>query len=248
MSARMALEPAWVLHARPYRETSSIAELLTATQGRVGVVVRGARGSRRGSGNAIRQFAPLLVSWSGRGSLKSLTAAENDGKMLLLQGDALLAGIYLNELLLRVLKPFDAHEDLFPAYGGCLRRIAAGEALAPVLRQFEKDLLVEIGYAVSFSHSADDALPIEPAGEYVLVQGSGFVRVERAPSGIPGERLPGATLLCIGAGDYAAAETRRIARNLFRLLLEPYLGGYPLQSSRLLAASRSGTERSQADA
>jgi DNA repair protein RecO (recombination protein O) len=39
-------QPAYVLHARPYRETSLLLELLTLNDGRVGAIARGVRGAR----------------------------------------------------------------------------------------------------------------------------------------------------------------------------------------------------------
>ncbi|HNG48185.1 MAG TPA: recombination protein O N-terminal domain-containing protein, partial [Plasticicumulans sp.] len=56
------LEPAWVLHTRPYRDTSLLLELLTLTRGRVGAVARGARGPRSRSRGWLRpgQYAALI--------------------------------------------------------------------------------------------------------------------------------------------------------------------------------------------
>ncbi len=250
MSAVAPLEPAWVLHTRPYRETSQIADLLTAEFGRVDVVVRGARGRRRG-GTATRQFMPLLVSWSGRGSLKTLRTAEADGAPLALAGDALLAGLYVNELLLRVLRPMDPHEGLHAQYGRCLRGLNQPGSLAPALRQFERELLAAIGYAVSFTH-ASDGQAVVAGRQYAWVEDTGFVPLERAPAGQGAQSYCGSALLAIAGNDYSRADTREQARRLFRALLEPYLGGQPLRSSRLMAASRhvgnKAGERSQADA
>lgn len=247
MSAASALEPAWVLHTRPYRESSQIVDLLTAEFGRVDVVVRGARGRQRG-GTATRQFMPLLVSWSGRGSLKTLRSAESAGSALALHGDALLAGLYVNELLLRVLKPMDPHEGLYEHYGHCLRALVAADNLAPALRRFERALLSAIGYAVSFTH-ASDGQPLLSGRLYAWLEDTGFVPAEHAPAA---HGYSGAALLAIAGNDYSRADTRQQARHLFRALLEPSLGGQPLRSSGLMAASRHAAnktgERSQADA
>ncbi len=249
MSDAGALEPAWVLHTRPYRETSLIVDLLTAEYGRVDVMVRGARGKRRG-GVATRQFLPLLVSWSGRSSLKTLRTAEPDGAALYLDGDALLAGLYVNELLLRVLRPMDPHEGLHAQYGQCLRALAGAGELAAALRRFERELLASIGYAASFLHTVDGHA-IQPGRAYCWVEDCGFMPVELT-AGRSTTEYPGAALLAIAANDYSHAQTRQLARGLFREMLEPYLGGRPLQSSQLLAASRqrggTGDARSHTDA
>ncbi|TDJ31914.1 MAG: DNA repair protein RecO, partial [Gammaproteobacteria bacterium] len=43
---RVSLEPGWVLHTRPYRETSMLVEAFTRGHGRIGLVARGARGAK----------------------------------------------------------------------------------------------------------------------------------------------------------------------------------------------------------
>src|SRR3546814_18964261 len=43
---RIDQQPSYVLHARPYRETSLLLECLTREHGRLGVVARGVRGER----------------------------------------------------------------------------------------------------------------------------------------------------------------------------------------------------------
>lgn len=231
------MQPAWLLHARPYRETSQIAELFSRDFGRVAVVMRGVRGTRR-AGNAPRQFVPLLVGWSGRAAMKSMRGHDANGPAPQLRGETLLAGLYLNELLLRVLKPLDAHEALFELYGRTLHALQEGDALAASLRCFEKALLVEIGYGVSFSHAADDGRPLQPGVRYAVQPDLGFVSTAAVPGIRPEETLSGQELLRIDRDDYSRAATRDGARRLFRRLLEPHLGGYPLQSSRLLASSR----------
>jgi DNA repair protein RecO (recombination protein O) len=44
---RVSLEPAYVLHGRPYRESSLLLEAFTRDHGRVGLVARGARSKSR---------------------------------------------------------------------------------------------------------------------------------------------------------------------------------------------------------
>src|SRR3546814_14196517 len=44
---RYDAEPAYVLHARPWRETSLLLELLTGNHGRIGLVARGVQGPKK---------------------------------------------------------------------------------------------------------------------------------------------------------------------------------------------------------
>src|SRR5690606_7112774 len=58
-------QSAFVLHSRPYRESSALVDFLTP-QGRFRAVLRGARGK---AGTLARPFVPLEVEFRGRGDL-----------------------------------------------------------------------------------------------------------------------------------------------------------------------------------
>ena len=102
---RVQLQPAFVLHSRHYRDSSALVEVFTNEYGRIGLVAKGARRSVRGraSGAILQPFIPLLLSFSGRAELKTLTASEVAGEVRSLKGERLFSGIYLNELLMRLL-------------------------------------------------------------------------------------------------------------------------------------------------
>src|SRR5262245_22384095 len=104
-SHRVQLQPAYVLHHRPYRDTSRILELFTRDHGRLTVFARSARGGRKGSASlmsVLQPFNRLLVSWSGRGEAGQLTGAEFDGAVASMPPDRLVHGFYLNELILKL--------------------------------------------------------------------------------------------------------------------------------------------------
>ena len=61
---RIQLQPAYVLHHRPYRDTSRILELFTRDHGRVSVFARGARGSR-GKRHVVRADPAAVQSAAG---------------------------------------------------------------------------------------------------------------------------------------------------------------------------------------
>lgn len=140
---RVLVQPAWVLHRRPWSESSLIVELFSRDFGRIGAVARGGRNSRRWRG-LLEPFSPVLASWQGRGELRSLVAAEPDGARPALAGAALASGFYLNELLLRLLRRDDPHPELHPLYGDTLNRLPDEAAL----RGFECRLLEALGYGL----------------------------------------------------------------------------------------------------
>ncbi|RZU44901.1 DNA replication and repair protein RecO [Fluviicoccus keumensis] len=205
---------AFLLHMRPYRERSRLVELWTLEHGRVSVVGK----------PAVPLFQPCLASWRGRSSLKTLTQCEQAGPPLFMEGEALIAGFYLNELLVRLLPPDESHPDLFATYAGMLEHLGKREALEAALRGFERKLLAAMGYGLSFGEDSSGS-PLSDDCYYRFEPGSGFMA--------SAEGWPAKTLRAIDAADYTLPETRRAARQIMRLALGEHLGDKPLKSREL---------------
>lgn len=221
---QMVSRPAFVLHSRPYKETSALVDLFTP-QGRLRAVMRGAR-SRAGS--QVRAFVPLEVELRGKGELKTLARAEPTATGYFLQGDALFSGLYLNELLLRLLPPEAAYEALFEHYSLTLTAMAGQRALEPLLRAFEWRLLQELGYG--FSLELDRfAKPIEAKSWYRLSTEGGLEPVEMLAPGL----FLGADLLAMREADWRSPTALKAAKRLMRQALAMHLGSKPLSSREL---------------
>jgi len=227
VTRRIANEPAYVLHARPYRETSAIVDLLTRRFGRVSAVARGIRGARRGAGPP-RPFSCLSVACSGRTQLLTLNTFDALSHRWL-TGDALYAGLYLNELLLRLLRDDDAHPVLFDGYERTLDALAADPE--PALRRFERLLLKECGYEITFDCEADTGAAIDAGTNYRFVPDVGFQAVDENAD--QRHVFAGAALQAIERDDYAADGVRRAAKQIMRRALAPHLGDRPIGSRAL---------------
>jgi DNA repair protein RecO (recombination protein O) len=227
VTRRIADEPAYVLHARPYRETSAIVDLLTRGFGRISAVARGIRGARRGAAPP-RPFSRLSVACSGRAQLLTLTAFDPMNHRWL-TGEALYAGLYLNELLLRLLRDDDAHPAVFDGYERALE-LVSGDA-EPALRRFERLLLKECGYEITFDCDADTGALIDGGRNYRFVPEVGFQAVDEPVD--QRDVFAGATLHAIDLDDYAAAHVRRAAKHIMRRALAPHLGDRPIGSRAL---------------
>lgn len=230
---RVQHAPAYVLHRRPYRESSLLVDLFAEEHGRLRVVARGSRSGRSGSGpQALHPFVPLEAAWTGSGALKTLTQAEATAPgASRLAGRALYLGLYVNELLVRLLPEYDPHPALFVRYRQLLRDLAGADDTEPLLRRFELALLADLGYGLALDCDGRTGLPIEPASEYVYVAGTGITRA--AVGGDGRTRLSGADLLAVAADDYARASARQCAKALLRAALAEQLGGRPLRSREL---------------
>lgn len=226
-------EPAFVLHAYPYRESSLIVEAFTAQYGRVALVARGAKRPRSELRGLLQGFQPLYLSWSGQHELKTLLKAEWRGGLPLVGGSALWCGFYLNELLLKLVPREDPHPQLFARYEAALTELGAGGEQAPLLRRFEVELLAELGYALPLLREADTGAPVDPDARYHYA----FDRGPRRTAPEPGPRLPvvrGATLLALADGRYADADTAAEAKRLMREVLDHYLEQRGVESRRVV--------------
>ena len=118
-----------MLHRRDFGNTSLIVEVFAVGHGRLPALAKGARRGRGAVAAILQPFRPLWMSWSGRGEVRTLTRSEPAGRAFDLQGEALLCGFYLNELLVRLLGRADPHADLFAFYHAALSDLAAGRDL-----------------------------------------------------------------------------------------------------------------------
>lgn len=222
-------QPAFVLHAQAYKETSLIVELFTRDHGRISVVARGARRPRAALRGLLLPFQPLVLGWFGKTELKTLAHADWQGALPQLGGVPLLAGLYLNELLLRLTAREDPHPALFADYAATVRAIGPRDGrqdMSALLRRFELRLLAELGYAPSLRCTHDGA-PLDAAGRYHCQLPNGILADSQG-------EFSGSTLLALADEDFSDPLTVREARSLTRQLLADCLGSTPLATRELM--------------
>ncbi|PAJ82377.1 DNA repair protein RecO [Burkholderia ubonensis] len=229
---RVAEQPAFVLHSYPYRETSLIIDVLTRDHGRLALVAKGAKRPHSALRGVLQTFQPLLLSWSGKSEMRTLTGAEWVGGMLPLAGDALLCGFYANELLVKFCAREDPQPPLFNHYVVTLTRLAHGEPAVQVLRSFERVLLRETGYAMALNRTVARRA-VEADRLYVFDPERG---VRGADDDVPSHWpvVSGQTLLDMEQDDYHRTQTVAQSKTLMRFLLNTYLGGTPLATRQIL--------------
>jgi DNA repair protein RecO (recombination protein O) len=225
-------EPAFVLHSYPFRETSLVLDVFSRSHGRLAIVARGARRPRSSLRGVLMNFQPLLLSWFGKGEVRTLHSAEWQGGQPYLQGTALMCGFYLNELLLNLLARDDPHEQLFDYYRETVRRLARAADQAATLRSFEKHLLQELGYALVLDREAGSgkAIQAELCYRYAVERGA-LPDDGDARTGVP---VLGKTMLDMAADDYTDPATAQQSKQLMRVLLNHHLGGKILHTRALI--------------
>lgn len=229
--ARTELAPAFLLHHRPFRDSSLLLDVLSREHGRLALVARGARGARSRLKGILRPFMPLRMSWVLKRDLGTLTGAELDGPPIALTGDALLSGYYANELILNLQHRHDPQPEVFAAYRDTVLALAAADNPAPALRIFEIELLRLLGYALNLDHDAASHADLAPDMHYEYRPEQGPVRVQRSS----GEMVfSGAELIAIRDGRFDDADCLRCAGRLMRHVVHHHLGGKELKSRKVL--------------
>ena len=227
---RVEAQPAFVLHARAWRETSVIVELLTRDHGRVGVVARGLTTPKRQPLRAALQpLQHVRVDYLPRGELARLLQAEALDLAPSLAGDRLMAAFYVNELLLRLSPRNDAAPALFDLYARVRGELGGQAPLAWTLRRFERDLLEALGVGLPWDQ-LDSGEPVLPGRRYRLDPELGPVADVRRG----GDTLAGETLIALARDQAPATEGLAELRRALRPVLAAQLGGTPLKSWGLL--------------
>jgi DNA repair protein RecO (recombination protein O) len=220
------VQHAYVIHQYPYADTSAIVKLWTDQLGYVTAMAKGVK-SRREHKTLLRPFLLLQIELSGKKELLNLTVLELTGQSEALAGKALYAGLYLNELLMRLLPEKEPIPELFIAYQRALSELATGN-LEATLRTFEWTLFSTLGYlpTVSIDQHHD---PIDPCAYYHLHPGSLPQRIISSPELITGAYL-GAHLIGIEQQTWHDPLVLKAAKQLMRCWINHYVGQKPLKS------------------
>lgn len=226
------LTPGFVLHQRPFKNTSQLVEVITPEHGRVALVAQGSRRRTSARRALLQSFVPLKLSWVRRADLGRLTEVEAAAAALELSGDHLLGGFYVNELVLRLSARGDANSEVYSCYSECLAALAGSGGVARTLRLFELALLRALGYGLELERDIRTGERLDPDGRYVFEHENG----PRAAASVAEEAgaYTGSELLSLHGGQLEDRDSLRAARRLLGQALDAYLGDRPLKSRSVL--------------
>ena len=177
----------FVLHQKPYRETRSLNYFFSRELGLVNGIGK----------NNLPLFVPISLFATGKSELKSFSQSQIMHPVPSLYGQAQFAGLYLNELSVKLLSPEVACEALWQAYQRSLLNLAnlthcqtlsTSDGLKLILRQFEQKLFEERGLAIDFNHDIQGE-PILPHLHYRYQLQAGFIPVVMAENTGKGQPL-----------------------------------------------------------
>jgi DNA repair protein RecO (recombination protein O) len=229
---RITLAPAYILHHRPYRDTSRILEVMTREHGRLSLFARGVRGPKAKLASVLQPFQLLLLSWSGRGEAAQLTAAESAEHDPPIPPSSLMASFYLNELLMKLTTRHDPLPSLFDDYHATVEGLRRGMLLEPTLRVFEKRLLHALGYGLDLLTQAQTGRPVEPGEYYHFRPAQGLFPTVVEAAGA----LAGSSLISLAHERLAGARELEDSRRLLQAALAECLEGRELTTRAVAKA------------
>lgn len=224
---------AYVLHARAFSDTSLLLECLTQQHGLIPLLAKGAKRPRSRWHGILQPFFLLQVAWVGRSEIKTLTQAEIEA-ICPMKGRKIMLGLYLNELLIRLLHRMDPHPKLFDNYHHALCELSKNEdefIQQTILRRFELNLLTELGYGLDLTQEATHHAPILADVLYSYDPSLGILEVGGGP---PSQQMvvSGACIIALREGKFEEKEMKE-AKKLIRFIFTHYLGKKPLYSRQL---------------
>lgn len=245
----------FVLHRRDYRETSAIVDFFCLEHGRVAGIARGIRTAKSTKKAYLQPFQPLQFTLSGRGELKNIGKLEASENALDLKGQAMFCGLYLNEIINRIMPKDMPAIELFQAYVLALKHLSEQHEQEIVLRQFEFALLQELGQSPEWQFDSVSGQRILPQQYYVFNPEIGFAQhiatfsnpVSVSVSGshtatATVQTFSGQALLDV-ASDVWSVPAKAAAKAVNRRLLQPLLGNRPLKSRDLFVQRRKWSEQ-----
>ena len=230
LSSRVELEPAFVLHTRPYRETSMLVYALTKHHGIVHLISRGAK--KKGN-NILQPFVKMNLSWFGRGELFTLGKAELEYSRYTREFRAHVQCFYLHELMLRLMPKLSPAPELFELYEYTLDTMIKYPLREDILRAFELQLLNIIGHPLQlkFDYRDDQKIMQEQFYRYEPDVGPSKCRENRTQWNV----ISGALIHALDEHDFNESNLPQ-AKVFLRGLLQHYLQGKPLVARQLLRA------------
>lgn len=229
---RVLLEPAFILHRRPYRETSVLLDVFSQEYGRISLLAKGIRKKNNRLAGMLQPFVPLFITWAGNGELAILQEADIRGELPFIVGNSLIAGLYLNELLINLLQKWDANPTLFALYENTLLGLQAHSLDEKIIRSFEKKLLDELGYGL-FPRSEDAILSAwQPDAFYRFLPTIGWVKNDSDQMN-HGLSYAGETLSAIAKEQWDDVIILQHAKRLMRQVLTELMNAKPIYSRQM---------------
>ena len=237
---RVETQVAYILHKRPFRDSSQILDVFSREHGRISLMSRGSRGTKSKTSGLLQIFRPLLIGWQGRGEMPFLNSVEMaDIKAPVLSGKSQMSAMYINELLVYLLHKNDVHAEIFDHYHSCLYALKETDNIEIVLRLFEKELLQLLGFGLNLIVDADSGEAIREECHYAYHFEHGPVLCDQYRQ-LKNPILSGYSLMAFNQNEIATEQHRGEIKKLMRYVLAGHLGHKQLKSRELFRKPKIG--------
>jgi len=224
--------PAFILHQRVFRESSFLLDIFSRDHGRISLVAKGVRKQKRSQAGLLQIYQPLLLSWQGRRDLQTLTAVEPNGPAYLLRAESALCGLYINELMMKLLPLGESESNLYIDYQKALFGLQEALQNEITLRLFEKQLLSHLGYGLVLDQDVETGEPIDDGKDYYYVADEGLYCWQ---TGQQRNRISGRSLQHLVTEQDFDEKSLNEIKQLMRMVIHFYLGDKPLRSRELFS-------------
>ena len=224
--------PAFILHQRVFRESSFLLDIFSRDHGRISLVAKGVRKQKRSQAGLLQIYQPLLLSWQGKRDLQTLTAVEPNGPAYLLRAESALCGLYINELMMKLLPLGESESDLYIDYQKALFGLQEALQNEITLRLFEKQLLSHLGYGLVLDQDVETGEPIDDGKDYYYVADEGLYCWQ---TGQQRNRISGRSLQHLVTEQDFDEKSLNEIKQLMRMVIHFYLGDKPLRSRELFS-------------
>ncbi|MDF1684544.1 MAG: DNA repair protein RecO [Legionellaceae bacterium] len=222
---------AWLLHQRPAKNSTTQVFFLTRERGLVRAYCQGGRSPKKRA--ILQPFTPLWLSINERSYGMYVKQVEIAETSELLQGEILLAGMYINEVLYRALKPDVSEPMLYETYEHTIRalvRCSQRTQLEILLRKFERNLIHLSGYQISYTEEANTERAVQEDKYYTFVPGEGFAL---AHTNSATQGFLGAHILSIAADVWTDTGVLKTAKHIMRRGIHHLLDGAVIETRAL---------------
>ena len=229
-AAKRILKRVYVLHLREYRETSLIAEVYSRDSGRLSVIFKGIRSRKSRYSGMVQPFVPISLSLFGRSDLKTANNLEFPERPFSITGKNLILGMYVNELLYRLLEKYDPLESVFDSYEYLLQKLEKLNNPISSLREFELNLLIDLGYVINFHTDSVSGDAVSAGSHYNFFVNEGFRKtIEPDEMSFRGDEIQ-----LIALGKLEEVQAKKVL-SLTRRSLASLLDNTPLTSRAIFS-------------
>ncbi len=216
---------AFLLHQRPYGNSSVMAEMFTLDNGRISVIAKGAKKPKSKFFGVLSPFSKLRITYRGKSELKTLTNVDKEDIFSDSFSKLSYTLLYINELLIKILPQGAPQKELFNLYDKFLLEIKASNEIDIILRRFEIDLLEMLGYGINFINEVDSGQSIDADKLYDFVPELGF---KESPNGI----FNGKEIISISKLDFENINKKKF-KSLTTMAIGYSLDGGDLKSRQI---------------